>query len=138
MSDSFDTFGPDWLVVTSTKGDIAYTTDPSADPITWTTSSGDDDRKYTDIAYVDFGAEFNGLVVGLDVTGTSAGGYYEVDDGLGTDRPDGDNYRAADISDASIHSFYVDTDNDTLFALTYGGGLWSATYEKGEPEWSWE
>lgn len=130
--------GQDWLVVTSTKGDIAYTTDPSTDPITWNPEPNDDDRRYTDIAYVDFSPDFTGLTVGLDTRETSAGGYYEVDSALGTDRPDGDNYRAADISDASIHGFYVDSTNETLFALTNGDGLWSATYENGEPEWSWE
>jgi hypothetical protein len=137
VEDAFGS-GQDWLLVTSTKGDIAYTTDPSATPITWTTEPNDDDRGYTDIAYVEFAPEFTGLVVGMDTRETSSGGYYEVDSALGTDRPDGDNYRAADISDASIHGFYVDSANETLFALTNGDGLWSATYDGGEPEWSWE
>ena len=125
----------DWILVTSTKGDIAYSDDGGS---TWTTNTGDNDRRYTDITYVDFAADFTGFVVGLDTQDASSGGYYEVDDSLGTSKPDGDNYRAADISDASIHGFYVDTANQTLFALTYGAGLWSATYDGGEPEWSWE
>ena len=135
VSDTFGTFGPNWLLVTSKKGDIAYSDDGGS---TWTTNTGDNDRRYTDIAYLDGFPGFTGLVVGMDTRLTSSGGYYEVDDSLGTSKPDADNYRAADISDASIHSFYVDSDNDTLFALTYGAGLWSATYDGGEPEWSWE
>ena len=124
------------LYVTSPKGKTAYITDWTLAG-TWQVENDDNDRRYTDIAYVDFD-DFTGLVVGLDTQDASSGGYYEVDESLGTSKPDGDNYRAADISDASIHSFFVDSDNDTLFALTYGAGLWSATYDGGEPEWSWE
>ena len=127
----------EWVVVTSMRGDIAYSDDGDL-TTPWTTNTGDNDRRYTDIAYLDGFPGFTGLVVGLDTRLTSSGGYYEVDDSLGTSRPDGDNYRAADISDASIHGFYVDTANQTLFALTNGDGLWSATYDGGEPEWSWE
>ncbi|NBC28624.1 MAG: hypothetical protein GVY29_01365 [Spirochaetes bacterium] len=132
--EAFGDAAKDWLLVTSPKGDIAYSTDGGS---TWTTNSGDNDRRYTDIAYVDF-PDFTGLVVGLDTRNASSGGYYEVNESLGTSRPDGDNYRAADISDASIHGFYVDSANDTLFALTNGDGLWSASYDGGEPEWRWE
>ncbi|NBF38882.1 MAG: hypothetical protein GVY14_00550 [Spirochaetes bacterium] len=124
------------LYLSSPKGKTAFITDWTGTG-TWQLENDDNDRRYTDIAYVDF-PDFTGLVVGLDTREASSGGYYEVDSGLGTDRPDGDNYRAADISDASIHGFYVDSDNNTLFALTNGDGLWSATYDGGEPEWSWE
>lgn len=103
----------------------------------WSESSRDDDRRYTDVEYVDLPG-FTGAVVGMETLETSSGGYYEVDASLGTSRPDGDNYNAADISDAAIHGFYVDTANDTLFALTNGTGLWSATYDTDEPEWRWE
>ncbi|MGM0673176.1 MAG: hypothetical protein ACQETQ_00635, partial [Spirochaetota bacterium] len=129
------------LYVTTERGRISYSEDGGSN---WTTENHDDDRRYTDPAYLD-AADFpefldgnGGLVVGLDTRDQSSGGYYEMNSGLSASRPDGDNYDAADIADASIHSFFVDTDNNTLFALTNGSGLWRADYTEPEPEWKWE
>lgn len=130
-----DNFGSaNRIYVSSLRGQLAYSTDGGS---SWTSASNDDDRRYTDIAYLSFPG-FQGLVVGLETLQTSSGGYYEVSSSLGTSRPDGENYGAADISDAAIHGFYVDTTNETLFALTNGFGLWSAKYDTDEPEWAWE
>lgn len=142
VEDAFGNAANDWLYVTSTRGDIAYTAD--AGTWTWTTETGDDDRGYTDITYLD-SADFPGLsgsngalVVGVDTRETSPGGYYEVSESLGTSRPDSENYDAADVSDAAINGFYVDAANQTLFALTSGTGLWRGNYDTAEADWSWE
>lgn len=135
VENAFGTAANDWLYVTSTRGDIAYTAD--AGTWTWTIETGDDDRGYTDIEYVDLPG-FTGLVVGVDTRETSPGGYYEVTESLGTSRPDGENYDAADISDAAINGFYLDAANQTLFAVTSGAGLWSGNYDTAEADWSWE
>ncbi|MFO7781647.1 MAG: hypothetical protein R6W94_08465, partial [Spirochaetia bacterium] len=59
VQDAFGDTAKDWLIVTSTKGDIAYSTDNGA---TWTTEPNDNDRRYTDIAYLDGFPGFTGLV----------------------------------------------------------------------------
>jgi hypothetical protein len=122
------------LYLTSPNGKIAYTTDGGT---SWTVEVDDDDRRYTDPAYLEFPG-FTGLVLGLDTRETSDGGYYEVSADNGTRRPSGDNYNAADIEDAAIHRFFVDSTSNRLFALTYGTGLWSASYDIADPEWKWE
>lgn len=123
------------LYLTSPKGLIAYSTDAGE---TWTVEEDDDDRVYTDPAYLDFPG-FTGVVLGGDTRGFSDGGYFELEDSsLATARPSGDNYDAADISDAAVQGFFVDTLNNRLFALTNGAGLWSASYDVADPEWRWE
>ncbi len=144
-SSSMSTFGGasydgdnDRIYLSSPKGMLAYT--DSFDPggtSSWTVRSHDDDRRYMDPLYVHLPG-FTGVVVGLDTQDESSGGYYEVDSSLGTSRPDGNNYSAAELSGSVVHSFFVDVDNDTLFALTNGHGLWSTDYDTAEPEWRWE
>ncbi|MFP4068522.1 MAG: hypothetical protein ACLFS5_13610, partial [Spirochaetaceae bacterium] len=133
-------FGGIWTenadsIYVSSKNGRVYRWDGS-----WSHTDQNDDRQYLGGAVFDFtgsGGE-EGVVVGLDTQDESSGGYYEVDSSLGTSRPDGNNYSAAELSGSVVHSFFVDVNNDTLFALTNGHGLWSTDYDTAEPEWRWE
>ena len=77
-----------------------------------------------------------GLVVGIYDNGSIEGGYREILNGdISTIQdPRGSRYTSATISGTSVASFFVD--DNTLFALTEGRGLWRAVYDAGVPIWS--
>lgn len=114
------------------------------------------DGRPTDFAeFPKLNGERTGLVVGLSLIDDSPGGYVEILDTESGDAtlsdmelPGGNNYQAAQLGDASVQEFFVDTDTgespELLFAMTYGSGLWRARYADADgnpqthPFWSWE
>jgi hypothetical protein len=103
-----------------------------------TITFSDDPVPLTDFAYVEGSDGFQSVVVG-----TEGYGYYEIDPAtLDISMPArSGNYLASELSRASIHAFYVDTNADLptgapsgvdlMFAGTAGLGLWK-NYYKGE------
>ncbi len=84
--------------------------------------------------------------------GTYSYGYYEPDtpgcessniDDL--DNPDSDSiscdyqtYNSSDLKTSAVLGFFADTDNDELYALTYGQGLWKNVDDDGDRTWQRE
>ena len=84
--------------------------------------------------------------------GTYSFGYYEPDtpgsessniDDL--DNPDSDSiscdyqtYNSSDLKTSAVLGFFADTDNDELYALTYGQGLWKNVDDDGDRTWQRE
>lgn len=92
----------------------------------------------------DFG-EFSNGTLDYVLLGTEDG-YYERVDGAGdfetpTSSTDGDNYQTLSLYTDSVESFYFhdssDDDEDVLFALTAGYGLWSLRETDTVGVWEW-
>jgi hypothetical protein len=115
----------------------------------WNSAGMPDSDRPTDFAvFEEIDGDARGVVVGVSLLSDSSGGYLEIPgsnlDNL--DGPTGANYDSAEVDDAAIQEFYVDSNADPqlLFALTGGTGLWRARYAtsggapQDEPFWSWE
>ena len=125
------------------KGQCANANDPDC----WEKSRyGNSAHRYRDmIWYGQLGSPARGgIVIGIEDNGRVEGGYREIaaDTSIPTlgslssitDPNANSNYRSTQMSRTTTHSFMVD--GDMLFALTYGFGLWRATYSNGIPNWT--
>ena len=112
----------------------------------WEKSSyGEGSYRYSDMAWYNQQGAARGILIGVVDNGRREGGYREIalSDSISTlaslseiDNPSGNNYRSTALSSTTAHSFFID--GNTIFALTYGRGLWRGTYANGTPTWSWD
>jgi hypothetical protein len=125
----------------------------SGDGNTWTeaaSASNIPDRAFSGVGWVDH-EEL--LVVGTisyrgnDIDSEpSARGYYEVTTTSSgapytfsfSNEDISDNYDGSELATSAIARFVYYSEDDTLFALTHGRGLWRTVYEPSGPEWFWE
>lgn len=118
----------------------------------WSKSNYAGQFRYTDMAWYSQleSSSVGGVVIGVEEAFGNEGGYRQIkrqikSDGTATmiagmiaasisNPSNNSNYRSSKLSLTTVSSFFVD--NQYLFALTDGYGIWRGTYANGSPSWS--
>lgn len=112
----------------------------------WARSKYDGNFRYTDMAWFPplRAGGIPGMVIGVEEGNGSEGGYREITrDGTidiaglaansATNPNNANNYRSTQLAVTTVRSFFVN--NNALFALTDGYGVWRASYINGVARW---